>query len=74
MTSGIILEIRLWFYEYNQKQTAVLLDFHQVAANQLRGKHISWTAEEGLGMNGEKVVDRAMARVVNQIFRKKGLP
>ena len=46
MTSGIVLGIGLGFNDYAPEQAAVVLAFHQPAANQLRSNKLRWTAEE----------------------------
>ena len=48
MTSGIILGIGLGFNDHAPEQAAVVLAFHQPAANQRRGNDLRWTAEEEL--------------------------
>ena len=47
MTGGIVLGIGLSFHNHPPKQAAVVLAFHQPAANQLRGNDLRWAAEEG---------------------------
>ena len=49
MTGGIVLGIRLSFNDHAPEQAAVVLAFHQPAANQLRGNDLRWTTEEGVG-------------------------
>ena len=53
MTRGIVLGISLGFNDHAPEQTAVVLAFHQPAANQLRGDDLRWTAEEGVGQGWE---------------------
>ena len=55
MTGGIVLGISLGFHDHAPEQTAVVLAFHQPAANQLRGDDLRWTAEEGVGQGWESV-------------------
>ena len=57
MTGGIVLGISLGFHHHTPEQAAVVLAFHQPAANQLRGNDLRWTAEEGLGQGCEIVGD-----------------
>ena len=49
MASGLLLGIRLGFHHHTPEQAAVLLSFHQQAANQLRGDQLGRAGEEGLG-------------------------
>ena len=48
MTSGIVLGIGLCFDNHAPEQTAVVLAFHQPAANQVRSHDLSRTTEEGV--------------------------
>ena len=57
MTSGIVLGIRLCFHNHAPEQTAVVMTFHQPAANQLRSNDLRWAAEEGVGQNWEILDD-----------------
>ena len=57
MTSGIVLGISLGFHDHAPEQTAVVLAFHQPAANQLRGDDLRWTAEEGVRQGWEVLGD-----------------
>ena len=41
--------IRLGFHQHTPKQAAVLLAFHQEAANQVGGDQLGRAGEEGLG-------------------------
>ena len=49
VTSGIVLGIGLGFNDHAPEQAAVVLAFHQPAANQLRGNHLGRAAEEAVG-------------------------
>ena len=53
MTSGVVLGIRLRFHDHAPEQAAIVMAFHQSAANQLRGHDRRWTAEEGVGKDWE---------------------
>ena len=57
MTSGIVLGIRLCFHNHTPEQAAVVLAFHQQAANQRRANDLRRTAEEGVGQGWEIVGD-----------------
>ena len=57
VTSGIVLGISLCFHNHAPKQVAVVLAFHQPAANQFRGNDLRWTAEEGVGQGWEILSD-----------------
>jgi hypothetical protein len=45
----LLLDIRLGFHHHAPEQAAVLLAFHQPAANQVRGDQLGGASEEGLG-------------------------
>jgi len=49
MTGRLLLGIRLRFHNHGPKQAAVVLMFHQEAANQLRSNGLRWTTEKGVG-------------------------
>ena len=53
VASGVVLGIRLRFHHHTPEQAAVVLAFHQQAANQLRSNDLRWTAEEGMGQGWE---------------------
>ena len=55
MTSGIVLGIGLGFNDHAPEQAAVVLAFHQPAADELRSNDLGWTAEEGLRESGDNV-------------------
>ena len=57
MTGGIVLGICLRFHNHAPEQAAVVLAFHQPAANQLRGNDLRWTTEEGVGQGWEMLGD-----------------
>ena len=48
MTSGIVLGIRLCFYNHAPEQAAIVLAFHQPATNQIGGNDLRRTTEEEL--------------------------
>ena len=48
MASGVVLGIRLRFHNHAPEQAAVLLAFHQQAANQLGCDHLGRATEEGV--------------------------
>ena len=56
------LGIRLRFHHHTPEQAAACLAFHQLAANQLRGNNLRWTAAEGVGQGWESVVAMGVAR------------
>ena len=49
MAGGVVLGIRLGFHHHAPKQAAVLLAFHQQAADEVGGDQFGGAAEEGLG-------------------------
>ena len=53
LAGGVVLGLRLRFHHHTPEQAAVVLAFHQPAANQLRGDDLRWTAEEGVGQGWE---------------------
>jgi hypothetical protein len=52
VAGGLLLGIRLRFHKYAPKQIAIGLAFHQQAADELGGNHLSRAGEEGLGQAG----------------------
>ena len=60
--SRVVLGIRLRFHHHTPEQAAACLAFHQLAANQLRGNNLRWTAAEGVGQGWESVVAMGVAR------------
>ena len=48
VAGGVVLGIRFRFHNHAPEQAAVLLAFHQQAANQLRCNHLCWATEEGV--------------------------
>ena len=57
VAGGVVLGIRLRFHHHTPEQAAVVLAFHQPAANQRRGNDLRWTAEEGVGLGWEILGD-----------------
>ena len=57
MTSRLVLGIRLCFHNHAPQQAAVVLAFHQPAANQVRSNNFSRAAEEGAGQGWEVLGD-----------------
>ena len=57
MAGGGILGIRLRLHNHAPEQAAVLLAFHQAAANQFRSHLLGRTAEEGLRQSREILGD-----------------
>ena len=58
MTSGIVLGIGLCFNDHAQEQAAVVLAFHQPAADQIIvGNDLRWTAEKSVRQGREIVSD-----------------
>ena len=57
VAGGVVLGIRLRFHDHAPQQGAVCLAFHQLAANQLRGNDLRWTAEEGVRQGWEVLGD-----------------
>ena len=53
MTSGIVLGIGLCFNDHSPEQAAVVMAFHQPAANQLGGDQLGRAGEEALGEGSE---------------------
>ncbi len=49
MASRLLLGIRLRFHNHAPKQAAVLLAFHQEAADQVGGDDFSGATEKGVG-------------------------
>jgi len=49
VASGVVLGIRLRFHHHAPKQAAVLLAFHQQAADELGGDELGGAGEEGWG-------------------------
>ena len=49
----LLLGIRLGFHHHSPKPLAILLAFHQQAANQVGGDHLGRATEEGLGEGWE---------------------
>jgi len=48
VTGGVVLGIRLRFHHHAPEQCAILLAFHQQAADQLGGDDLGRAGEEGL--------------------------
>ena len=57
MTSGIVLGIRLRFHNHPPQQGAVVLAFHQQAANQVGGDQLGRAGEKALGEGCEVLGD-----------------
>ena len=57
MTGGIVLGISLCFNDHAPEQAAVVMAFHQPAADQFRGNDFCRTAEEGLRQSREILGD-----------------
>ena len=57
VAGGVVLGIRLRFHHNTPERGAVVLAFHQPAANQHRGNDLCWTAEEGVGQGWEILGD-----------------
>ena len=57
MAGRLILGIRLRFHDHAPEQAAVLLAFHQFAADQFRGNDLCRTAEEGLRQSWKTLGD-----------------
>ena len=49
VASGVVLGIRLRFHHHAPKQAAVLLAFHQQAADEVGGNLLGGASKEGLG-------------------------
>ena len=62
VAGGVVLGICLGFHHHTPEQAAACLAFHQLAANQLRGNNLRWTAAEGVGQGWESVVAMGVAR------------
>ena len=58
MAGRLVLGIGLCFHNHPPKQAAVVLTFHQPAADQLRGNDLGWAAEEGVGQGWKILGDR----------------
>ena len=49
MTGGVVLGIRLGFHNHTPGQAAILLAFHQQAADEVGGDDLGGAGKEGLG-------------------------
>ncbi len=58
VAGGLGLAIRLRFHNYAPEQRARWLAFHQQAADELGGNHLSGAGEEGLGEGWEELGER----------------
>ena len=55
MASRLILGIRLRLHNHTPKQAAVVLAFHQSAADQIRSNLLCWAAKKGWGQGRNAV-------------------